>query len=154
MIQSLLMLKLSQSDYLSLRQHGEETYPHECCGVLLGRFDDNGAESVTKSVSHIARCGNTRADSPHNRYQIDPRELIRIQREGRERGEDIVGFYHSHPDHPAHWSPTDLAEAHWFGCSYVITSVEKGVATITNSFELGGTDEGDKKMNDEPINVT
>jgi proteasome lid subunit RPN8/RPN11 len=154
MIRSLLMLKLSQSDYLSLRQHGEETYPHECCGVLLGRFDDNGAESVTKSVSHIARCGNTRADSPHNRYQIDPRELIRIQREGRERGEDIVGFYHSHPDHPAHWSPTDLAEAHWFGCSYVITSVEKGVATITNSFELGGTDEGDKKMNDEPINVT
>jgi proteasome lid subunit RPN8/RPN11 len=148
------MLKISQSDYLSLRQHGEETYPHECCGALLGRFDDNGAESVTKSVLRIARCGNTRADSPHNRYQIDPRELIRIQREGRERGEDIVGFYHSHPDHPAQWSPTDLAEAHWFGCSYVITSVEKGVATITNSFELGGTDEGDKKLKDEPINVT
>jgi proteasome lid subunit RPN8/RPN11 len=149
MIQSLPMLKLSQSNYLSLRQHGEETYPHECCGVLLGRFDDNGAESVTKSVSHIARCGNTRADSPHNRYQIDPRELIRIQREGRERGEDIVGFYHSHPDHPAQWSPTDLAEAHWFGCSYVITSVEKGVATITNAFELVGSDEADKKFMDE-----
>jgi proteasome lid subunit RPN8/RPN11 len=147
------MLKLSQSDYLSLRQHGEETYPYECCGVLLGRFDDNGAEFVTKSVSHIARCGNTRADSPHNRYQIDPRELIRIQREGRERGEDIVGFYHSHPDHPAQWSPTDLAEAHWFGCSYVITSVEKGVATITNSFELVGGDEADKKLVDEKTEV-
>jgi proteasome lid subunit RPN8/RPN11 len=147
------MLKLSQSDYLSLRQHGEETYPHECCGVLLGRFDDNGAECVTKSVSRIACCGNTRADSPHNRYQIDPRELIRIQREGRERGEDIVGFYHSHPDHPAQWSPTDLAEAHWFGCSYVITSVEKGVATITNSFELVGSDEADKKFVDEKTEV-
>ena len=147
------MLRLSQSDYLSLRQHGEETYPHECCGVLLGRFDDNGAESVTKSVSHIARCGNTRADSPHNRYQIDPKELIRIQREGRERGEDIVGFYHSHPDHPAQWSPTDLAEAHWFGCSYVITSVDKGTATITNSFELTGTDEADKKFVDEKTEV-
>ena len=151
------MLKLSQSDYLSLRQHGEETYPHECCGVLLGRFDNNGAESVSesvsKSVSRIARCGNTRADSPHNRYNIDPRELIRIQREGRERGEDIVGFYHSHPDHPAQWSPTDLAEAHWFGCSYVITSVEKGTATITNSFELIGTDEADKKFVDEKTEV-
>jgi proteasome lid subunit RPN8/RPN11 len=151
------MLKLSQSDYLSLRQHGEETYPHECCGVLLGRFDNNGAESVSesvsKTVSRIARCGNTRADSPHNRYQIDPRELIRIQREGRERGEDIVGFYHSHPDHPAQWSPTDLAEAHWFGCSYVITSVEKGTATITNSFELTGTDEADKKFVDEKTEV-
>jgi proteasome lid subunit RPN8/RPN11 len=139
------MLKLPQSAYLSLRQHGEETYPHECCGVLLGRFDDG-----SKTVSHIARCGNTRADSLHNRYSIDPRELIRIQREGRERGEDIVGFYHSHPDHPARWSSTDLAEAHWFGCSYVITSVQKNKATITNSFELAGSDESDKKFVDEP----
>ena len=143
------MLKLAPSAYVSLRQHGEETYPHECCGVLLGQFDEDSA----KVVSRIARCGNTRADSPHNRYNIDPRELIRIQREGRERGEDIVGFYHSHPDHPAQWSPTDLAEAHWFGCSYVITSVEKGTATITNSFELAGSDEADKKFVDEKTEV-
>ena len=139
------MLKLSQSDYLSLRQHGEETYPHECCGVLLGHFD-GGSGPATKTVSRIARCGNTREDSPHNRYGIDPRELIRIQREGRDRGEDIIGFYHSHPDHPAQWSSTDLAEAHWFGCSYVITSVEKGAATITNSFELRGGGEEDKTL--------
>ena len=141
------MLKLSQSAYFSLRQHGEETYPHECCGVLLGRFDDNGA----KTVSRIVRCGNTRADSPHNRYNIDPRELIRIQREGRGRNEDIVGFYHSHPDHAAQWSSTDLAEAHWFGCSYVITSVEKGKAATTNAFELTGTDEDDKQLTDEAV---
>jgi len=70
--------------------------------VLLGRFGDDGA----KTVSRVARCGNTRDDSPHNRYHIDPKELIRIQREGRERGEEIVGFYHSHPDHPARWSVT------------------------------------------------
>jgi proteasome lid subunit RPN8/RPN11 len=149
MIQSLPMLKLSRSGYVSLRQHGEETYPHECCGVLLGRFENDGS----KTVSRIARCGNTRADSPHNRYHIDPRELIGIQREGRERGEDIVGFYHSHPDHPAQWSPTDLAEAHWFGCSYAITSVEKGTATTTNSFELAGSDEDDKKFVDEKTEV-
>jgi proteasome lid subunit RPN8/RPN11 len=152
------MLKISQSAYVSLRQHGEETYPHECCGVLLGHFDSDGPEAVSKAVSktvsRVARCGNTRADSPHNRYNIDPRDLIRIQREGRERGEDIVGFYHSHPDHPAQWSPTDLAEAHWFGCSYVITSVEKGKATITNSFELTGNDEDDKKFVDEKTEVS
>jgi proteasome lid subunit RPN8/RPN11 len=142
------MLKLPQSAYASLRQHGEKTYPHECCGVLLGRFDDDGS----KTVSRAAPCANLRDDSPHNRYSIDPKELIRIQREGRERGEDIVGFYHSHPDHPARWSPTDLAEAHWFGCSYVITSVEKGAATITNSFELAGG-EGDKKFLDEKTEV-
>ena len=149
MIQSLRMLKLSPSAYVFLRQHGEETYPHECCGVMLGRFDDNGS----KTVSRVARCGNTRTDSPQNRYNIDPRDLIRIQREGRERGEDIVGFYHSHPDHPARWSSTDLAEAHWFGCSYVITSVEKGAATITNSFVLTGNDEDDKKFVDEKCDV-
>jgi proteasome lid subunit RPN8/RPN11 len=143
------MLKIPQSVQASLRQHGEETYPNECCGVLLGKFDDDG----TKTVSRIARCGNTRADSPQNRYHIDPRELIRIQREGRERGEDIVGFYHSHPDHPAQWSSTDLAEAHWFACSYVITSVEKGKAVLTNSFELTGTDEADKKFVDEKTEV-
>jgi proteasome lid subunit RPN8/RPN11 len=141
------MLKLSQSAYLSLRRRGEETYPHECCGVLLGRFDNDGSKTVSRAV----RCGNTRADSPHNRYHIDPKELIRIQREGRERGEDIVGFYHSHPDHPAQWSTTDLAEAHWFGCSYVITSVENGGAAVTNSFELVGTDEAEKKFKDEEI---
>jgi proteasome lid subunit RPN8/RPN11 len=142
------VLKIPQSHHDALRQHGEETYPNECCGVLLGRMD--GDERV---VTSIARCGNTRDDSPHNRYNIDPKELIRIQREGRERGEDIVGFYHSHPDHPPLWSPTDLAEAHWFGCSYVITSVEKGKAAVTNSFELRGTEENNKQLVGESVEV-
>ena len=134
-----------------IRRHGEETYPHECCGVLLGHMhmEDNGARAVTSAI----RCGNTRTDSPQNRYHIDPKELVRIQRQGRERSEDIVGFYHSHPDHPAHWSQTDLAEAHWIGCSYVITSVEKGKAAVTNSFELTGSDESDKKFVNEKIEI-
>jgi proteasome lid subunit RPN8/RPN11 len=143
------MLKLTAQDHAALRRHGEETYPHECCGVLLGRIDDDG----TRIVTSIARAGNTRTDSAHNRYNIDPRELVRIQRQGRDRGEDIIGFYHSHPDHPARWSSTDLAEAHWFGCSYVITSVEKGNAAITNSFELAGSDESDKRLSDEKIYI-
>jgi proteasome lid subunit RPN8/RPN11 len=143
------MLKISQLHYAALRGHGEETYPHECCGVLLGGVDEGG----TRVVTFVARCGNTRTDSAHNRYNIDPRELVRIQREGRERGEDIVGFYHSHPDHPAQWSGTDFAEAHWIGCSYVITSVERGKAAITNSFELSGTDENDKQFVNEQIDV-
>ncbi|MGH9502484.1 MAG: Mov34/MPN/PAD-1 family protein [Terriglobales bacterium] len=143
------MLKVSTSAYSALRLHGEETYPHECCGVLLGQMGDGGMRTVTS----VERAGNTRTDSAHNRYNIDPRELVRIQREGRERGEDIIGFYHSHPDHPAQWSQTDLAEAHWFGCSYVITSVEKGKAALTNSFELTGSDEDDKKLLGEKIEV-
>jgi proteasome lid subunit RPN8/RPN11 len=143
------MLKLARDDYNALRHHGEETYPNECCGVLLGQVEDDGGRIVTST----ARCGNTRTDSPQNRYRIDPKELIRIQREGRGRGEDIVGFYHSHPDHPAQWSSTDFAEAHWIGCSYVITAVEKGKATITNSFALVGSDEADKKLVDEKMEI-
>ena len=142
------MLKLSQSAYAALRLHGEETYPHECCGVLLGEMKNDA-----RVVTSVVRCGNTRTDSPENRYHIDPRELVKIQREGRERGQDIVGFYHSHPDHPARWSSTDLAEAHWIGCSYVITSVEKGTARLTNSFELTGNTEEDKLFRDEKIVV-
>jgi proteasome lid subunit RPN8/RPN11 len=141
-------LKIDKERYDAVRQHGEETYPHECCGVLLGQIDGD-----IKTVTTTARAGNTRTDSAHNRYNIDPKELIRIQREGRDRGEDIVGFYHSHPDHPARWSVTDLSEAHWFGCSYVITSVDKGNAAQTNSFELTGSDEADKKFVDEVIEV-
>jgi len=142
------MLRLNEQVYHAIRRHGEETYPHECCGVLLGRSVD-GANEVDEAV----RAGNTRTDSAHNRYNIAPQELVRIQRQGRERGLDIVGFYHSHPDHPAQWSKTDFAEAHWLGCSYVITAVEKGIAQATNSFLLTGTTEEDKAFEDEAVEV-
>ena len=135
--------------YDQLRQHGELTYPHECCGVLLGELD----EADDKFVSGLVQCGNTRTDSLANRYQISPAELVRIQREAMLAGRDIVGFYHSHPDHPAHWSATDLAEAHWTGCSYVITSVEQGRAVLTNSFLLLGQEE-EKHFADELLEVT
>ena len=142
------MLRLNEQVYHAIRRHGEETYPHECCGVLLGRSVD-GANEVDEAV----RAGNTRTDSAHNRYNIAPQELVKIQRQGRERGLDIVGFYHSHPDHPAQWSKTDFAEAHWLGCSYVITAVEKGTAQVTNSFLLTGTTEEDKAFEDEAVEV-
>ena len=143
-----MILKIGKSELEDLRRHGEEMYPHECCGVLLGRIDDGGV----KRVQAVVRCANQSTDSPHNRYVIDPRELVGIQRQARQRNLDIVGFYHSHPQHPARWSPTDLEEAHWPGCSYVITSVMNGIATQTNSFELAA--QGDSKsFQEEEIRV-
>ena len=139
---------LPQLVYSAMRAHGEETYPHECCGVLLGRTHAEGS-----TVHAAVRAGNTRTDSAHNRYSIAPAELIHIQREAREQNLDIVGFYHSHPDHPAQWSQTDLAEAHWLGCSYVITAVEQGRAAQTHSFRLEGATEDDKHFTDEPVAV-
>ena len=143
------MLVIRKNDYESIRRHGEETYPYECCGALLGRF-----EGANRAVEQVIRCGNTRDDRPQDRYHIDPKELIAIQRQATEQGLDIVGFYHSHPDHPAQWSPTDLAEAHWIGCSYVITAVEKRSAARTNSFVLLGESEDDKHFETEEISVT
>ena len=142
------MLKLSFAGYEALRAHGEETYPHECCGVLLGKAAPDG-----NHVRQTVRAGNTRTDSAHNRYNIAPEELVRIQRQARGLGFDIVGFYHSHPDHPAQWSATDFAEAHWVGCSYVITAVSAGKAATTNSFLLTGTGEDDKQFIDEPLEI-
>ena len=144
------MLRISEADWKAIRAHGEETYPHECCGILLGSMDGDKDE---REVKIVVRAGNTRLDSLHNRYNIDPKELIAAQKQARQAGLDIVGFYHSHPDHPPRWSQTDLAEAHWIGCSYVITSVVKGKADVTNSFALAGTLEEDKRFEDEQVVV-
>lgn len=142
------MLKISPSEFTALRRHGEETYPLECCGVLLGRVSTDGQ---TRTVERAVRCTNQNTERGHDRYVIDPRDLVRIQREGRAAGLDIVGFYHSHPDWPARWSQTDFAEAHWLGCSYVITRTEKTGAKDSNAFVLLGTSEDDKHFEPEPL---
>jgi proteasome lid subunit RPN8/RPN11 len=141
-------LHISKAIYDIIRAHGEETYPHECCGVLLGNSAANGWK-----VEEAVRADNRRTDSAHNRYLIAPLELVKIQRQAQQQGLDIAGFYHSHPDHPAQWSPTDFAEAHWIGCSYVITAVARGTAQVTNSFLLAGTTEEDKHFEQETITV-
>jgi len=142
------VLRLPAAIYQVIRAHGEETYPHECCGALLGLSASDGWQ-----VHDAVRAGNTRTDSAHNRYHIAPVELVKIQREASKRGLDIAGFYHSHPDHPAHWSATDLAEAHWIGCCYVITEVALGKAADTNSFLLAGLVEEDKRFECQSIVV-
>jgi proteasome lid subunit RPN8/RPN11 len=142
------ILHLSRAVYEAIRAHGEQTYPNECCGALLGKSTSNGW-----NVEAVVAAGNTRTDSAHNRYQIAPLELVKIEREARRQGLGIAGFYHSHPDHPAQWSSTDLAEAHWLGCSYVITAVAQGKAAVTNSFMLAGATEEDKRFEQETILV-
>lgn len=143
------MLSIAASDLEQLRRHGEDAYPEESCGILLGRF-----EGDNRRVCSTVRCQNACADGRSTHFVIDPRELIRVQRAGRDLGLEIVGFYHSHPDHPPQSSPTDLEEAHWIGCSYVITSVEHGKPALTNSFVLTGTQEEDKLFVQEELSVS
>jgi proteasome lid subunit RPN8/RPN11 len=142
------LLRLTKAVFDTIRDHGEQAYPYECCGALLGRPTPEGW-----SIAAAVKAVNARTDSPHNRYEISPLELVRIEREARNQGLEIGGFYHSHPDHPAHWSQFDLENAHWLGCSYVITAVVKGEATTTNSFLLAGDTEENKRFEPEPVDV-
>ncbi|HWR36531.1 MAG TPA: M67 family metallopeptidase [Clostridia bacterium] len=141
------MLVIGKAEYEDIRCHGEERYPHECCGVLLGAISGN-----RKIVSRVVRCTNTRGQAARTRYNIDPRELIDIQRQAREHGESILGFYHSHPDAPPHWSRTDLDQAYWPDCSYIIVSVLAGNASEMTSFVLEGAD-ADRRFLTELLEV-
>jgi proteasome lid subunit RPN8/RPN11 len=139
------MLLIRPEKLDQMRGHAEQSFPQECCGVLLGQ-----AAGAARSVADIVPCRNARL-TPETRYSIDPRDLVRIQREARALQLDIVGFYHSHPGHSPRWSATDLEEAHWLGCSYVIISVEKGQAGQIRAFHLAGADEEHKRFEEEPL---
>jgi proteasome lid subunit RPN8/RPN11 len=140
------LLRLPRAVWEELRVHGEETYPRECCGALLGKPEPEGWR-----IEALLRATNARID--FDRYEIAPAELVKIASEARDRGIEIAGFYHSHPDHPAQWSATDLDEAHWLGLSYVITEVAAGKAATTRAWLLAGTSEDDKHFEAQEIRV-
>jgi len=142
-------LRITRRAYEVLRRHSLSEYPDECCGALLGRMDLSG-----RLITAAIPCRNVSPEPRHNRYEISPRELVNIQRAARENDEEILGFYHSHPDHPAQSSETDLEQAYWFGCSYVITSVSAGpVVGETVSYLLDGKGEHEKHFVPEAIDI-
>ncbi|OGF13075.1 MAG: hypothetical protein A2W00_12145 [Candidatus Eisenbacteria bacterium RBG_16_71_46] len=114
----------------AVREHLSRAYPEEGCGVLLGRESEVGREVVRAIM-----ISNRNRDSRGNRYLIAPEEFLRAERQGREAGLDVVGFYHSHPDHPALPSAFDLEHAWPYYC-YVIVSVERGAAGGLTSWRL------------------
>jgi len=115
-----------------IRAHGVETYPHECCGALFGR---DGASGKPREIVEVFRLVNRRDDSPENRFSVSTRDVLAAEREADARGLGVVGWYHSHPDHPARPSEFDRQHA-WPWYSYIILSVEKGVARQMRSWQL------------------
>ncbi len=109
-----------------IRAHAESVYPDECCGLLMEGTD---GEEVVRSV----KMRNAFTGPKHDRYHIDPFELLRVEGEARKKGMKIRGIYHSHPDHPATLSKFDL-EAAVPLYSYVIVSVPNGKAGETRSW--------------------
>jgi proteasome lid subunit RPN8/RPN11 len=124
-------VKIPRALVEAIRAHGTETYPHECCGFLVGRSGE---------VLELARASNAREDSPENRYLIPPVEFVRVQKDADARGLDIVGFYHSQPDHPARPSAFDREHA-WPGYAYLIVSVAKGGPDDLRGFRFDAPDE-------------
>ena len=110
----------------AIEAHGADGYPNEICGFMLGPKGDG-------EVTEVRPARNIIVERSRDRYEIDPRDHIRIQREADAAGLDIVGYYHSHPDHPAQASRFDTERA-WAGYVYVIVSVESGEPVDANAF--------------------
>ena len=126
------MITLNEVHAGEIRQHGERDYPFECCGLMLGRFDAAGRKVVTETY----QISNAREEeAKRNRFLIRPEELMRGEKYAREKGLDVVGFYHSHPDDRAVPSQYDLEHA-WPTYSYVVVAVENGRAADLRSWEM------------------
>lgn len=122
----MMALTLSAGVADAIRVHGVETYPNECCGALIGR------DAVVTSTYPLP---NTTEDGPRRRFLVRPQDYRDAERRALELGGDLLGFYHSHPDHPARPSQYDLDHA-WPFFSYVIVSVRAGVAEAMTSWRL------------------
>jgi len=141
-----MALKIGNEHFESIRHHGARDYPSECCGVMLGK-----ADGEVKQVTEIVPLKNLRHDpdraqellplddpgreTDKNRFLIDPLDQIRVEKDARARKLDVLGYYHSHPDHPARPSIYDRDHA-WPWYSYVIISVEQGVPKDFTSWVL------------------
>jgi proteasome lid subunit RPN8/RPN11 len=124
------MIRITPAQREQMTAHGERTYPHECCGILIGTRQDD-----RKRVEEVRAAGNARDDSPRNRYLITPEEMLQAERDARRAGREILGFYHSHPDVPARPSQYDLEHA-WPVYSFVIMSVNQSRATEMHSWVM------------------
>ena len=141
-----MALRLQSTHLDVIHRHAEREYPAECCGILVGN-----AAGEAKVVVEVTAIANLRHDparaqdlvplvdpsreSERNRFLIDPKEQLRVEKDARERGLSVIGYYHSHPDHPAQPSGYDRDHA-WPWYSYVIVSVDSGKARDTRSWVL------------------
>ena len=123
-------LTVSAADMDAIGRHAERTYPEECCGFLLGE-----AQGGVTNVDRIVPAANERRDSRHNRFVMNPETVLAAHKEARAAGLTVVGYYHSHPDHPAEPSEFDREHA-WPGLSYLIVSVRGGQAERARSWRL------------------
>jgi proteasome lid subunit RPN8/RPN11 len=132
------MITLGNELEQAIRAEGEKAYPNECCGILLGKIEsaESGSGTGRRRTERIIPIENSKEEAEqYHRFEIQPEDLMRAELAARKEGRDVLGFYHSHPDHPAEPSDFDREHALPF-YSYIIVSVEKGRAGNLRSWEL------------------
>lgn len=124
------MISVDHQLRTAMHMHARQTYPEECCGILLGN-----EEGGQKHVTDIVRIQNAREENRNRRFVITPEDYRDAERRAAGAGQTVLGFYHSHPDHPAVPSQFDLDHAMpW--CSYIIIAVDAGIPVATRSWVL------------------
>lgn len=135
-------MRISREAMERIHEHAAEGYPHEICGMLIANGDG-------ETVTQVRRVRNTNVERARDRYLMDPRDQIRIEREADDNGWSIVGYYHTHPDHPAWASETD-ARWSWAGPVYLIVSCRQGRAAEANAFR---SEQDGGPMHQEPLEI-
>ncbi|MFW9929496.1 MAG: Mov34/MPN/PAD-1 family protein [Candidatus Thorarchaeota archaeon] len=120
---------ISNENIKKIRVHGEQTYPEECCGFLIGYSNDENKVVMIKSTDNVS------SEMRERRYNIDPLVILAVDKEVEKMGLEILGIYHSHPDHPAKPSMFDLDHA-WPNVSYVVLSIVQGKSEAMTSWRL------------------
>jgi proteasome lid subunit RPN8/RPN11 len=118
-----------------IRAHGAATYPHECCGALLGREELIEGQKIVREILGLFPLVNRREDTPQNRFSVTSEDVRAAEKAAGEQDLEVVGWYHSHPDHPARPSQYDREHA-WPWYSYVIVSVANGKPEEMTSWRL------------------
>lgn len=141
------MLKLYSHHLQAIQTHAESTYPEECCGLLLGRVKgdvktlievlptENSWDDEAANAFQAIEGSAEQESSKRNRFSIAPEVMLKVQKDARARNLNIIGIFHSHPDHPAVPSEFDRAIA-WQQYSYIIVSVQQGKACDLKSWCL------------------
>ena len=122
------MIHIETEPWSAMVAHAQRTYPNECCGAMLGTIDGE-----TKKVSEAIALENAFAGIQAERYELRPEDLLAADKAARDRGMDLIGIYHSHPDCDAYFSTTDLKNScPWY--SFVVLSIRKGDFHHANSW--------------------
>ncbi len=126
------MLKIKKEAVEEIKKQGEEGYPYEICGFMLGNID---YQNNIRECIEVYQVENQNKERANDRFEIDPKDYMKVEDYADKKGISIIGIYHSHPDHPDRPSQTDLMFAQP-DMSYIIVSVEKGKAVSWKSWEL------------------